>query len=187
MSATEQVTGLTEASRRIAAIRDEIQTEMVRHEEEVKTLDRRLFEAVSRRDLILAGATLDVVELAETVLEVKGRENVGRGEGRSVVAKAIRDLANGAPTLRTMYMGTKDYDRWAGQEEGGSYGSSPSYGRTIFYIGLVEECRDRLSHWIKEPGRPGKRENLEGRQLTEAETDAAIAYLHAIVGTLARV
>jgi hypothetical protein len=171
MSTAAVETGLAEATRRIAQVEGEIADENRRHEREASRLDRDLAEAKRRRDLVLTGTPLETVELAESVIEVYRPENVGVGEGRKVTLDAIRDLADGAPALRRGYMGTKNYDRWSGQAEGGDYGTGPRHGTTIFAIRLTEPFRARSG---------------PEREMTAAECDAAIAYLHALLGTLAR-
>lgn len=174
--------GLAEATRRIARLRDELQTEHVRHQAEVESLERRIAKANGDRDLVLGGMTLDVVQIAESILEVKGRENVGKGEGRAAVADAIFDIAAGAPQLRALQIATKRYDRWDGQREDAYYGSGPKHGSIIFSIGLKPEYRNRP---VEKP-RSGTTSREPERVLTDPEKDAAIAYLHAILGTLAR-
>lgn len=165
--------GLSEATRRIAGLRDSLQSEHVRHLMEVQGLERAIAKATADRDLVLGGMTLDVVALAESVIEVKGREHVGVGDGRAVVADAIRDLATGAQKLRTVAFATKNFDRWSGQREDHQYGHGPRHGSIVFSVGLLASVRVTSGKSL-------------GRPLTEAETDAAIAYLHAILGTLAR-
>lgn len=176
MSTTATETGLAEATSRIAGIEQEIADEHRRHEQETVQLDRRLVEAKRHRDLVLTGTPLQLVEMAEAVIEVYRPENIGAGDGRKVTLEAIRDLAEGAPKLLRGYMGTKNYDRWHGQAEGGDYGTGPRHGTTIFKIGLTEPYRWRGY----QPKTPPERE------LTTADLDAAIAYLHALLGTLAR-
>lgn len=175
-TAASAATGLAQATGRIAGIEQEIENENRRHEKETVQLDRRLAEAKRRRDLVLTGTPLEVVEAAEAVIEVYQPENVGIGDGRRVTIEAIRDLAAGAPKLQRGYMGTKNYDRWQGQAEGGDYGTGPRHGTTIFKIGLTEPYR----YGGYQPKTPPE------RHLTEADQDAAIAYLHALLGTLAR-
>lgn len=175
-AATGNGTGLAEATRRIAALEQARNDENRRHEAEEARLDREIAEARHRRDLVLAGATMEVVELAEQVIEVYRPENIGRGDGRAVTAQAIRDLAEGAPKLQMEYLGTKNYDRWEGQAEGGFYGSGPRHGTTVFAIRLQPPYRKRWNRGAWEDGKP----------LAESQIDAAIAYLHALLGTLVR-
>jgi hypothetical protein len=166
-------TGIAEATRRLLKLRKALEAENTRHEKEEARLDREIAAAQDRVDLILTGAPLSVVLIAESVLEVEGRENVGVGRGRAVVKRAIADLANGAPYLRNYYMGTKNYDRWVGQEEGGAYGSRPRHGTQIFSVGLRSEFRAKyLDGSVLKAG----------RELTEEQVDAAITYLHALLG-----
>lgn len=181
MTAAEQTPaiGLSEATRRITVLREQRAAWIARHEAELKRIDDAIAEATSHRDLVLAGATLDIVAVAESLIEVRGREHVREGEGPRAVADAIRDLAAGATKLRHTKIATKHYDRWHGQREDGTYGSAPRHGYELLSIGLTEPYRNRHVH------DPEKRRMVpvDGLPISEAQTDAAIAYLHALLRT----
>lgn len=172
--------GLAEATRRLASIHAEIAAEDMRHERERERLERDLSHASTRRDLVLAGTPLTIIETAEAILEIRGAENAGVGDGPKEIARAINDIASGARHLQSSYIGTKDYDRWHGQSEGGSYGMSPSHGHTIFYIGLRPPYRA-----TREPGRPSPR-HVPAEPLTDEQADACIAYLHGVLAAAKR-
>jgi hypothetical protein len=178
VTATETEVGLAEATRRITALREERAALTRAYEKEATRLDAEVFDATYRRNLVLAGAPLPSIELAEEVLQVVKPENVGIGEGRAVVIAAIEDVAQGAPKLRGGYFGTKNYDSWRGQREDGQYNSGPRHGTTIFAVGLQPAFRQRYDE--------KNRKYVVDRELTPAEMDAAISYLHALLGTLAR-
>lgn len=170
--------GLAEAVRHVTIAQDALANENRRHEAETARLEREIAATKYRRELVIAGSPLASVLLAEHVIEVVNPENVARGAGREAVAAAIEDLASGAPKLRDRYFGTKVYDRWDGQREDGEYGTGPRHGATIFSVGLTAPYRN------KRHGDPKKRKPEE--ELTAAQIDAAIAYLYALLGTLAR-
>ena len=135
----------TEASARIAANR------------------QRLYE---RQSCFMAGLDLAQIELARTVIYVRGSYSKAgnwrhqRGapfERDTVLQDAALDLANGAKRLRTEYFGTKVYEGYVGQREDHRYGFGPRHGSTNFAIGLQPDARKR--------------------PLTEAEINAAIYFI----------
>jgi hypothetical protein len=159
--------GLAEVTIRLAEIATRVKDEKHRHEHRVAVLEAERKDAERHRDLILAGATLEVVQIAETFLEVEGVANALVGEGRTVIGLAIQDLALGGPRLRRARAATKNYDRWRGQAiPWMSYHFGPRHGSIIFEIGLEEEYRDLGD------GEP--------KALTPEQIDAGIAYLHAL-------
>lgn len=100
------------------------------------------------RQVALDGALLDnsKISLARTILVIRGQYANGGDDRASVVQDAIRFFVDGPrpyKDLRNCYFGTKSYDRWFGQRHDGPYGTGPTYGSTIFSIGLLPNARSR--------------------------------------------
>lgn len=140
--------------------------ELAAHEAAAKKRSAELTgEIVAHRTVLArieAGLDLDKIVLAETFLHVTDYSR-GGDERNSARQDAIKwfadtlDVRNGYADLRSVYFGTKNYDRWSGQRADHSYGMGPRHGSTCFSIGLVEGARKR--------------------DLTEEEREAAIYYL----------
>ena len=174
MSTAEQepvagASGLAEVTMRLTEIRNRREEEEQRHTERMAALEAEKAEAERHRDLILAGATLDIVRIAENFLDVYNPANASVGEGGRALGCAIQDLALGAPKLRRDRVATKNYDRWRGQYIGWiDYWMGPRHGNIIFAIGLKEEYRDHPPNGVLR------------KELTQEPLDAGIAYLHAL-------
>lgn len=156
---TQHLMGLADLTNEIAAGERHRATARKAFEDLDRELEIRLRELHAKRAAVANGVPADAYDLALTVLEVSGTPNTARRQ--TVVEKAIRDLAAGAPTLRRDYLGTKNYASWTDQEIACEYGMSPTYGAVVFRVGLTDAARKRL---------------VDG-ELTVEEREAAIQYL----------
>lgn len=156
---------LTEKLRRAAEIRKMI-AGIVRDAEEA-TGKLRAEIAYLEREIRLEGAMIDVgmVDLARTVVLVRGAYEQAGDDRASVVADAIHQIATGEKRgylgLDHELFGTKSYDRWHGQRCDCTPGMGPSHGSLIFQIGLTKQ----------------KRENGGVAALTDEEREAALYLL----------
>ena len=148
---------LAELERQRISLNSLIADEIARHNKSLGELKAELAEAIRLIKASADGIDIEVLRLAESVLEVRGAFEKAGDDRTYAVQKAIDDLASGAPNLKKAYVGTKQYDRWHGQFVECSYGMGPSHGSVIFSIGI-------------------RRSEL-GRDLTEAEIEAALYYL----------
>lgn len=138
-------------------LQQKIAAEKSRHEVESRKLTASLAETTRLITASSSGLNIDLIKLAESVMEVSGSfEKAGEDRQRALL-KAIDDLATGAQAIKKSYFGTKMYARWHGQYVECSYGYGPSHGHVIFSIGL------RSSH--------------VGQQLSAEEIDACLYYL----------
>jgi hypothetical protein len=130
-----------------AAVTAGIKTQIATHE-----------TAVSRTS---AGLDTVQIQLAETVMYVRGEYSRAGEEKGSAKADAIKWFATGKSpaylSLKSGYFGTKSYDRWNGQRCDCEYGMGPRHGSIIFEIGLKADARKR--------------------DLTDAEREACAYYL----------
>jgi len=117
---------------------------------EMKSLNRII-------DLRKDGYDTEMVQLAETVLSIRG-EFTGAGDQNGVVKDAIQEIARGGGGLFHEYMGTKNYDRFYDQRSDHTYGYGPNHGSIVFAIGLNRKAIDK-------------------GELSESEVDAALYYL----------
>lgn len=134
-----------------------ISDELARHKAAADGFKAELVETVRLITASADGIDLDALKLAESVIEVRGTFDKAGDDRAHALQKAIDDLANGGQSLKKAYVGTKSYDRWHGQYIECGYGMGPSHGSVIFSIGI-------------------RRSEL-GRDLTEAEIEAALYYL----------
>ena len=94
--------------------------------------------------LLLDGSDLQRVELAESVLKVRGLYKNAGEDRRSVIEDAIKEFAsNRGAAFAHKYFGTKDCAHWHGQRCDCSYGMGPKHGWIVFSIGLESEARKR--------------------------------------------
>lgn len=154
---------ITELSQRIEKAKEAITDEIKRHEKALagREADLRLVE--EERAHAFAGTDPEARNLATHVIAVRWRRSERYNEfDAGVVKAAIADLAAGAATMRTEYIGVKNYEGFFHQREDHKYGYGPKHGTIVFSVGLTEATRRRLR---------------DGGELTGEETDAAITYL----------
>ncbi len=87
---------------------------------------------------------MDRMREAAAVLELRGE--APRGEFPQIdegYRRARQEIARGGGSLKTTYVGFKDYDRWHAQESSHPYGFGPKHGNIIFSIGLAPGVRER--------------------------------------------
>ncbi len=143
-----------------------LSAELALHEADAKKRSAELTGEISAHRTVMArveaGLDLDKIALAENFLGVTDYSRGGdeRNNARQDAIKwfaGTLDMRNGYADLRSVYFGTKNYDRWSGQRADHSYGMGPRHGSTCFSIGLREDARKR--------------------DLTDDEREAAIYYL----------
>ena len=141
---------------------------LVEHEKKATEERQRLITLIEAEHaaLLQIESQLDLakIALAETVLYVSGAYE-DAGEDRDICrTQALHWFATGKSTdgyfdLRLHYFGTKNYDRWRGQQSNHEYGCGPSHGSVVFSIGLRSEFR------------------MQNRMLLETEKEACAYYL----------
>lgn len=158
---------LTTAVRELHALN----AELAQHRESAAKRDAELMRSIADRRRVLEmsadGIDMAKVDLAKTVVFVRGVYAKGGTERASVIADAVKQIATGAP-IREHYgdlwrvaFGTKSYDRWDGQRCDCEYGYGPRHGSIIFQVGLTDAVRKSRKH----------------ADLTAAEIEAAVYYL----------
>ena len=148
---------LAELERRRISLNSLIAEEIARHNKSIGEFKAELAEASRLIAASADGIDIEVLRLAESVLEVRGTFEKAGDDRSYALQKAIDDLANGATNLKKAYVGTKQYAHWHGQFVECSYGMGPSHGSVIFSIGI-------------------RRSEL-GRELTDGEIEASLYYL----------
>jgi len=137
---------LTATIQRIASLRSDLSS----HEAEAKAKSEAIRAEIAQlnRSVALYGAMLDQrkIDLARTIIDVRGSYTSAGGDRASVVQDAITFFAIGPrpfKDLRRGYFGTKNYDRWSGQRSDHPYWAGPSYGSICFSIGLTSDAQKR--------------------------------------------
>ena len=106
-----------------------------------------------------------VEERAASLLSVRGDFSrvVKYSEGVGMIKSAIFDIVqNGGKRLRSERFGVKSYDRWQCQRSDHTYGYGPKHGDVWASIGFARD-------FIK-----------QNRGLSDDESSACVAYLHAL-------
>jgi hypothetical protein len=139
---------LTETIKEIASLRSELSA----HEAAAKARSAEITDQIRglNRAVALEGALIDraKVDLARTVLSIRGAYSRAGDDRGSVIQDAVAFFATGPKPykdLRQGYFGTKNYDRWSGQRSDHPYGMGPSHGSICFDIGLVKAAREKQS------------------------------------------
>lgn len=108
---------------------------------------RELARLDAKAAMVAANLDVDRIQRALDVINIRGEawagpahDPVNRDRLR-VVDDAIADLAAGAPRLRNVYFGTKDYDRFVDQRCDCDYGYGPKHGWIVFSVGLCRRHR----------------------------------------------
>lgn len=152
---------LAENERKKANLLVALQNERVQHEQTVAGI-RRSLETVQAA-ILIATSGLDEakLQLAESVLEIKG-DYASAGDDRAqVLEQAVQLVLAKGGLLKVRFVGTKNYAHWHGQAVEIQYGYGPKHGWVVFSIGLREAVRYR----------PG------ADMLTDDEIEAAVYYL----------
>lgn len=149
----------------------ELQAELSDLISQAKTKESSLRKDIESCNFILnnstAGIDQEKVDLAKTILRVRGSYDKGGDDRASVINDVIKQLSTGVP-IREIYgdlwrveFGTKNYDRWSGQRSDHEYGYGPKHGGIVFSVGLTDNVRKSKSHG----------------ELTQEEIESAIYYL----------
>ena len=145
-----------------ASIEEEISREEKCYEAARHILACSLEHLTTKINNLGLGLDQSYIDLAETVLYVRGAYATAGQDKAKQVQSAIDYLAFGKTrgfydNLRNQYFATKNYEHWRGQAVNCYYGMVPRHGGVIFEIGLTPDARRR--------------------DLTEAEREAAVYYL----------
>lgn len=126
-----------------------------------KQLHAEIDKAERLYNLALAGLDMNKINMAESIVEIRGLATFPAGEDISAVEDAIKWFAGTSTStyknLQERYFGTKNYDAWYHQREDHEYCYGPRHGSTVFSVGLSSEYRKQ--------------------ELTIEQKDAAIYYL----------
>lgn len=143
---------LTTAAREL----HELSADLTAHIESAKKEEARLRAEIRQRRSVLelsaSGIDLDKVNLAKTIVFVRGTYARGGDDRASVIADAIKQFATGVPPravygdLWSVAFGTKSYDRWYGQRTDCEYGCGPGHGSIIFQVGILDQVRKSRTH-----------------------------------------
>jgi|SRR5882757_3928332 len=150
---------LADCERRKLEVAQDIKSAKEQSAKILQSLEFEWREADRQARYIVDNIDSAKILLAEHVINVGGLYEKAGDEKSAVREQAIKYLLDGGKSLKSAYVGTKDYDRWHGQAIECEYGMGPRHGSVIFRIELVREQRQR-----------------EGL-LSAEEIDAAIYYL----------
>ncbi len=115
----------------------EIALENTRHDKFIKLHTDRINEFKTSRDQVMLGINLDMVELAESIIYIKGFSRLRE----DMIQDAITDVLADFKHLRVCNIAIKDYERFAGQRTDCGYGLCPSYGYIVSEIGMQKSAR----------------------------------------------
>lgn len=132
---------LTVAVMKESALMEQIADTKRQYEQTMNRLVRELKDAQRLVNILKNGVDEGKYELALSIMKLNTKY-MG-GEAKEVIQRAIDDIANGCPLLKSRYFGTKNYDRWTGQAFTCSYGYGPSHGYEVFSIALKADARKR--------------------------------------------
>lgn len=138
---------LAEIEKERSQITSEIAGQRTAFDEAVRVSNLRLGVLAEAEQIILAGIDQERIERGRAVIDIRGRllgHRVGeRGDGRgarmTALADARKDVALGAPRLKSEYVGIKNYDGFGDQRSDHRYGYGPRHGSIVFSIGLNRE------------------------------------------------
>lgn len=123
------------------------------YERNIDVLAKENKELNRLKELYMSGRSMELVEIAESVLVFD--KGFSKYHGPTII-RAQKDIATRADVLRVSYFGTKDYAHFRGQEITCSYGMGPTHGYVTFSVGL----------------------SVTNRGLTELEREACMYYLN---------
>jgi len=134
------------------------------YEKSMSEIDKDLLKVRQQKSLKAADFNLDKINLAESVITIRGSASkvVGDSNSRSEAVKsAIEDIASaGSESIMKSFFGVKNYSGFGDQGSDHPYGICPRNGSIVFSVGLKESIRKRVPFL-----------------LTEEEKEAAIYYL----------
>lgn len=136
---------LIEAVKKAAALRDELKEHEAASKKRTEELKREIYE--TQRIITIDGAGLDLtkIELARTILTVRGEYAHAGDDRASVIADAVHEIATGNKRtyhgLDRVNFGTKSYDLWHGQRCDCEAGMGPRHGSIIFQVGLTKDAK----------------------------------------------
>ena len=138
---------LTETIKKVADLRNKL----CAHEDTAKAKSSEMRSEIAdlQRLINLDSALLDCakINLAQSVIFVRGQYTHAGDERTSVISDAVHQIATGEKRgyrgLDHENFGTKSYDRWHGQRCDCQSGMGPKHGSIIFQVGLRKDARDR--------------------------------------------
>ena len=110
----------------------EIALENTRHDKFIKLHTDRINEFKIARDQVMLGVDVDMVELAESIIYIKGFSRLRE----DMIQDAITDVLTDFKHLRVCNIAIKDYERFAGQRTDCEYGMGPRHGYIVSEIGM---------------------------------------------------
>lgn len=133
-----------EKHRRLIDLNGQIKTHKKQYEETHDRLAMEKNNLLQSIALEQEGFDLGKIEIAKTIVHIRGSFAKGGKERGSVIQDAIKQFATGEPVGRglwTEYFGTKNYDRWSGQRSNHEYGYGPKHGSTVFAVEINSNIR----------------------------------------------
>jgi hypothetical protein len=158
---------LTTAAQEMYQLRKDLEAHLAASKKREDELRAKIKQKANILASAVEGIDPDKINLAKTVVYIRGTYEGGGADRNSVIYDAIKQLATGHPLngvygdLWTQYFGTKNYSQWNGQRSDHPYGLGPAHGSTCFAVGLVEDVR----------------KSRKQADLTAHEIEAAIYYL----------
>jgi hypothetical protein len=133
---------------------------------DMASVDKSLNELIKARNLIEDGLNDDAADAGVHIIEVRNSNDYFTKECIDAINEAIKDLRNGAKTLKEEYIGVKSYSGWNSQRVSCGHFMGPKHGSVWFRIELKEK------YWKQ--------------NLTEDETLACIQYLRFYLNDMQR-
>ena len=125
-------------------------------DEKSKSLTREIERLKELENVAQQGINIELVQLAETVIYVRGNPYAKTDDPGILADLAVNDIANGCTHLKKEFFGNKTYSGYY-QRCDCTYGYGPSHGGIRDEVGLHSEARKR--------------------ELNDEEKDACIYYL----------
>ena len=130
--------------------RSDIECELTEHNAAAKRvadeMAAALKEVQSKISLATDGIDYVAIDLAKTVIQVRGDYATAGTDRKSVIDEALDELTTGrigTYSLNTHNLGTKSFDRWHGQRCDCTPMTGPRHGHIVFSVGLTREARER--------------------------------------------
>lgn len=123
---------------------------------QITNINAEISELKKLKALALSSHAIDLIQIAEEIINVSGNPYGITSDQGTIAASAINDIANGCARLKTAYFGNKRYDGYY-QREDHEYGYGPKHGYIVDEISL--------------------RETYRNKELTSEQKDACIYYI----------
>lgn len=148
---------LTDIINRRTVVQRDLAARKQEFEEFRKLCEAELAQLREDEALTGAGVDLDRLRRGLRVVEIEaygdwlkdrngGYPDQVRSGGRAaMIEEAKRDLAAGAPHMRSAYFGIKNYAHFGDQRADGKYHLGPKHGNIVFRIGLTSARRQNAT------------------------------------------